>query len=182
MNEGLIAGRYAQALLQYATEHKADTDLYGMMKVLADCYTALPNLQDFFGNRTIEVEKRKALFTNLFPEYAPHSIHVLSDFLDLLIRQKREHIMQSVALQYVEKYREHNGILYGVLTTTFPPDEELLVKVKKALQPDSPEKVELEWKEDKDLIGGFTLSVGMKEWDASLKTRLHQVKKSYGLT
>jgi F0F1-type ATP synthase delta subunit len=69
-----------------------------------------------------------------------------------------------------------------VLTTTFPPDEELLVKVKKALQPDSPEKVELEWKEDKDLIGGFTLSVGMKEWDASLKTRLHQVKKSYGLT
>ncbi|MFY9115533.1 MAG: ATP synthase F1 subunit delta [Bacteroidales bacterium] len=182
MNEGLIAGRYAQALLQYAAEREADTDLYRMMKKVGDCYTALPHLNDYFGNSTLEAAQRKALFTNLFPDYATHSLQVLSDFLDLLIRQKREHLMQSVAMQYVEKYRIQNGILHGELTVTFPPDEALLEKIKKALQPESPEKVELEWKEDKDLIGGFKLSVGMKEWDASLKARLQQVRKSYGLT
>ncbi|HQB23634.1 MAG TPA: F0F1 ATP synthase subunit delta, partial [Bacteroidales bacterium] len=41
--------------------------------------------------------------------------------------------------------------------------------------------VQLEWKEDPDLIGGFTLTLGMNEWDASLRTRLREVGKSYGL-
>lgn len=100
MNEGLIASRYAGALLQYAIEHQADTDLYHMMKQVADCYLTVPDLERTFGNRTLDAEKRKALFLDLFPDYNAQSLDVLSKFLDLLISQKREKAMHSVSLQY----------------------------------------------------------------------------------
>ncbi|HKM31045.1 MAG: ATP synthase F1 subunit delta [Bacteroidales bacterium] len=181
MNEGLIASRYAGALLQYAIEHHADTDLYHMMKQVADCYLNVPDLGRTFGNWTLDTEKRKALFLDLFPGYNPQSLDVLSNFLDLLIRQRRENAMHSVSLQYADKYRDRHGIIYGVFTTTLPPDDGLLEKIRNLLNPGNPEKVELEWKEDPDLIGGFTLTLGMNEWDASLRTRLREVGKSYGL-
>ncbi len=177
----MIASRYAGALLQYAIEHQADTDLYHMMKQVADCYLTVPDLERTFGNRTLDAEKRKALFLDLFPDYNAQSLDVLSKFLDLLISQKREKAMHSVSLQYADKYRDRHGILYGVFTTPLPRDSGMLEKIRKLLNPASPEKVELEWKEDPDLIGGFTLTLGMNEWDASLRTRLREVGKSYGL-
>ena len=72
MNEGLIASRYAGALLQYAIEHHADTDLYHMMKQVADCYLNVPDLGRTFGNWTLDTEKRKALFLDLFPAIIPN--------------------------------------------------------------------------------------------------------------
>ncbi|NLA15961.1 MAG: hypothetical protein GX877_05420 [Bacteroidales bacterium] len=181
MNRGLIASRYANALLQYATGCKADFHLYRMMKQVDDCYWAIPDLEIAFSNRTLLKEQRKALFLDLFPEYHSDALHVLSGFLDLLIRHKRESLMHSVAMQYVEKYRNLHGILYGVLTTVVPPGEELMGKIKKALKPDQPENVELDWKSDPGLIGGVTLTLGMNEWDASIRTRLKELRASYGL-
>jgi len=68
-----------------------------------------------------------------------------------------------------------------VLTTVAPIDNLTAEKLKSSLDPVNPQKVELELKQDPGLIGGFSLRVGMKVWDASLLARLREVRKAYGL-
>ncbi|HPJ82861.1 MAG: F0F1 ATP synthase subunit delta [Bacteroidales bacterium] len=181
MNTGVIASRYAAALLQYATSCGADRDLYDMMKRISACFSEIPDLERSFCNRIISNEDRKALFLDLFPGAPEKSLKVLSVFLDLLLRQRREYIVRSVSLGYVDKYRLQQGITYSVLTTVVPVDDSTAERIKSFLDPVNPQKVELELKQDAGLIGGFSLRVGMKVWDASLLARLREVRKAYGL-
>lgn len=180
MNTGIIATRYAAALLQYATSCRTEHDLYGMMKRISACFTDFQDLEKTFCNRIIPADDRKALFLNLFPGAPEKPLRVLSDFLDLLIRKRREHIIRSVSLGYIDKYRRQQGITHSVLTTVVAVDDLTAEKIKSFLDPVNPQKVELELKQDDRLIGGFSLRVGMKVWDASLLARLRLVRKAYG--
>lgn len=182
MNTGLIAARYASALIMYASDHRAGHDLYLMMKRISGFFTLEAELEKTFCNRMISREKRKELFLDMFPNYPRESLQVLSGFLDLLIQQRREHIIRYACLQYIHLYRKKHGITYGVLTTVVPVDEGTADRIKKLLEPVHPENVELEMKQDARLLGGFSLRVGMDVWDASLAARMRKVRKAYGLT
>lgn len=181
MNTGILASRYAAALLLYASDHGADKDLYYMMNRMSAFFSGIPDLEKTFCNRMIPCQKRKALFLEMFPEYPPLSVGVLSDFLDLLMYQRRENLIRSVSLQYVDKYRTKQGITYAVFTTVVSIDDSTADRIKKVLNPANPVKVELELKQDTRLIGGFSLQVGMNVWDASLAARIREVKKAFGL-
>lgn len=181
MNTGLLASRYAAALLLYASNRGADKDLYYMMSRMSVFFSEIPDLEITFCDRIIPPQKRKMLFLEMFPGYPPLSVGVLSDFLDLLMRQKRETLLRSVSLQYVDKYRIKQGITHAVLTTVVPIDDSTADRVRKALNPADPLKVELELKQDASLRGGFLLQVGMNVWDVSLVTRIREVKKAFGL-
>ncbi|MFA5301118.1 MAG: ATP synthase F1 subunit delta [Bacteroidales bacterium] len=181
MNTGLIVSRYAAALLCYATDTGAEHDVYRMMKRLSEYFTEVPDLEKMFCDRMVPASKRKDMFLSLFRTNSPHSIKVLSGFLNLLIQHRREYVIRSVSLQYLDKYRKEQGLTYGVLTTVVPVDEKTVEKIKKVLDPEHPQKVELELKQDKQLIGGFSLRVGMKVWDASLAGRMREVRKAFGI-
>lgn len=181
MNTGLIVSRYAAALLCYATDTGAEHDVYRMMKRLSEYFAEIPGLETTFCDRMAPESKRKNMFLSLFRGYPQHSLQVLSGFLDLLTRHRRENIIRSVSLQYLDKYRKEQGLTYGVLTTVLPVDEKTADKIKKVLDPEHPDKVELELKQDKQLIGGFSLRVGMKVWDASLAGRMREVRKAFGI-
>ncbi|HOO43235.1 MAG TPA: ATP synthase F1 subunit delta [Bacteroidales bacterium] len=182
MNTGPIVSRYAAALLCYASDTGADHDVYCMMKRLSEYFTEVPHLEKTFCDGMVPARKRKDMFLDLFRDYSPHSLQVLSGFLDLLIRHQREHVIRWVCLQYLDKYRQEQGITSGVLTTVVPVDEITAEKIKEILDPEHPQKVELELKQDKQLIGGFLLRVGMKVWDASLAGRIREVRKAFGIT
>ncbi|MFA5443884.1 MAG: ATP synthase F1 subunit delta [Bacteroidales bacterium] len=181
MNTGPIVSRYAAALLCYATDTGAEHDVYRMMKRLSEYFAEVPDLEKTFCDRMVPAGKRKDMFLNLFRDHSRHSLQVLSGFLDLLIRHQREHVIRWVSLQYLDKYRREHGITSGVLTTVVPVDEKTAEKIKKVLDPEHPQKVELDLKQDKQLIGGFSLRVGMKVWDASLAGRMREVRKAFGI-
>lgn len=181
MNTGLIVSRYAAALLCYANDNGAEHDMYRMMKRLSEYFSEIPDLEKTFCDRMVPAGKRKDMFLNLFRDYSERARDVLSGFLDLLIRHRRENVIRSVSLQYLDKYRKEQGLTYGVLTTVIPVNEQTAEKIKKVLDPEHPDKVELELKQDKQLIGGFSLRVGMKVWDASLAGRMRDIRKAFGI-
>ncbi len=181
MNTGLIVSRYAAALLRFASDRRSEQEVYRMMKRLWEYFKEVPDLEKTFCNRMIDPENRKKMFLDLFRAHPRNAFEVLSAFLDLLVRHKRENILSSVCLQYMDKYRKEKGITYGILTTVVPVDNKTAENIKKVLDPEHPQKVELELKQDKQLIGGFSLWVGMKVWDASLAGRMREVRKAFGI-
>jgi len=82
MNTGPIVSRYAAALLCYASDTGADHDVYCMMKRLSEYFTEVPHLEKTFCDGMVPARKRKDMFLDLFRDYSPHSLQVLSGFLD----------------------------------------------------------------------------------------------------
>ncbi len=68
--------------------------------------------------------------------------------------------------------------LHAVLLYVTPPDETQLARLKEFVKKTTDaEDVVFECKEDKSLLGGFILRVGMREYDWSIKKRLDQLSK-----
>lgn len=178
MNTGIVATRYAKALLAFAQEHAQGQAVYEAMKTLAYHYAHLPALRQSVGNKQFTEEQRCALLLQacITPPQnkAPDC---LGRFFTLVLQQDRQELIQSMALQYVYLYRRSHGIVYGVLTTATAVDEDTVDRIAQLIKQDQG-AVELEVRCDAALLGGFVLETDMKVLDASVATQLKKLRRS----
>lgn len=77
-----------------------------------------------------------------------------------------------------QEIRNDKKVLHATLIYVTPPDENQINKFKEFIKKKyRADEVTFTTKEDKDLIGGFILRVGMKEYDWSIKKRLDDLSK-----
>lgn len=186
MNTGIVAVRYAKALLGFAQDKGVDGDVYACMKILAHCYTQLPTLALAVSNAMLPSAQRRDVLLQA-SACLPHQTRtevreVLSRFFDLVLAQHREDLMRSIALQYVTCYREANHVIHGVLTTATEVDEATVGRVKKWIEKRENKTLELDLQEDPSLIGGFSLEVNMNVIDLSVAAQLRHIRKVFGIT
>ena len=184
MNSGLIAARYAGALLDFANSRSEAHSVYIRMKSLANHYLQLPDLKKTVENRVIPSDRRVALLlqaslTEQGKEDAAGEI--LSRFFELVLVRKREELLCSVCFQYMDLFRKANRMVCGVLTMAVPVDEQIAGRLKQLIAGDGTRDVELEVRQDPAIIGGFTLEVDMNILDASVAARLKRVRKALGI-
>ena len=184
MNTGLIAARYARALLDFANTKGEAHSVYLRMKILADHYLQLPNLKKTVENRVIPSSQRIALLlqASLADQGNEDAAgEILSRFFELVLVRKREDLMCSVCFQYMDLIRKANRMVCGVLTTAVPVDEQVTARLKQLIARDGARDVELEVRQDPAIIGGFTLEIDMNILDASVAARLKKVRKVLGI-
>ena len=100
-------------------------------------------------------------------------------FIDLLIKNSREFYLQNVIESFIQQYNFKMEIKTAYITTAEKLDPESLNRLKKItskLKADSVKIVEIV---DKSLIGGFRLNVDDMQVDASLKTKLEELKRNF---
>ncbi len=184
MNSGLIAARYAGALLDFANSGGEARSVYLRMKILANHYLQLPNLKKTIENRVIPFEQRIALLLQAsLAEQGKEDAagEILSRFFELVLVRKREELLCSVCFQYMDLFRKANRIVCGVLTMAVPVDDQIAGRLKQLIAGDGARDVELEVRQDPAIIGGFTLEVDMNILDASVAARLKRVRKTLGI-
>lgn len=176
MNLGLISKRYATALLEYAEELKTQDKLYEDMKSLTHSFSSINELHKALDNPIIPNEdKKKLILTAAGTKVSP----AFQSFVDLVLKNNRENDIQSIALKYIDLYRQKKGILYGKLTTAISVDNETEDRLIKVIQNATKDKIELEKIVDPSILGGFLIEVDFRRWDASLKNQLVKIKNEY---
>ena len=101
-------------------------------------------------------------------------------FFDIIIRKNREPLLQAIAHEFHNAYNLYRGISKATVTTAFPIDAQLRNEVEKLVMKISEKKqIELEEKVDAEMIGGFVLTVGDRQVDASLKNKLKALKLEF---
>lgn len=170
-----VAQRYAKALLDLANELKIQEDIYQDM-LLVQSVSEVKSFKNMLVSPIISSVKKVEVINVLFEG----KIQKLTmDFLSLIIRKKREYNILQIADQFVESYKNANGILTTEIQTAVALDEEIKSNLIKELKAHTgASAVELGEKVKEELLGGFVLKYKNMQYDASIRTKLNDLKKS----
>ncbi|MBN1339232.1 MAG: ATP synthase F1 subunit delta [Bacteroidales bacterium] len=178
MKGTLISNRYAKALFELALENNLlDPVKDDMESMLAVCrenkgFTAL------LRSPVIKTDKKLSILTGIFKN---HFSDLSFRFIVLITKKGREYYLQGIAEQYIAMYREHNNIVSATLTSAADVDDKIRDKVTSTLRKYTKAKIELTEEVDPALIGGFILTFGDRQYDASLIRQIKRLKKEFNI-
>lgn len=98
------------------------------------------------------------------------------NFLGLLAQNGRARDLGAVVAGFERLYAKHAGIVAAEVVSAQPLDAKQLAAIKTALNASLGKAPELTTRVDPSILGGLKVKVGSKLFDASLKTKLHQMK------
>ncbi len=175
MNASLIAVRYASALFQLGKE-----DALLLDRFYADCSFLLASLREpgelshFLESPVVKPGvKKKALHNVLSKQLDPFFMR----FLDLIIDNNREHLLENVLIDFIDLYRNHKAIKSVTVVTAVPVDGDFRQEIRKVIESHFKCQVELECKVNADILGGLVLMMDGKQVDGSVTGQLRAMKK-----
>ncbi|MGC9342712.1 MAG: ATP synthase F1 subunit delta [Bacteroidales bacterium] len=173
MNESKISVRYAKAFFLTAKEEKVLEEIAEDVKLLQTSLK-VTGFQEFLESPIIKTSEKKKLIDSVFEKEFNKLTYI---FLNLILKNKREHYLRDILRNFIDLYKEEHGIKQAKLTMSSSVSNEYQQKFISLLEKAFNAKIELEEFVDKDLIGGFILKVEDQQFDASVKTQLKRVKK-----
>lgn len=165
------AKRYARAVFELATgEGRVDeweTQLGALRQVLAN-----PQMVDVLSNPTIPIEQRMELVTSL-----KVLDHDASNLARLLIESGRVDEVGGVADEFERLADEAAGRVRAVVTTAVELEADDRDRVSRELSKRLGKDVTMDVLVDPRILGGLKLQYGDRLIDASVATRLQQLRR-----
>ena len=172
MDIGVISVRYARALLKSATDAGIEDAVYTEMQQLARSYVEVPQLRFTIDNPMLSKEKKEAL---LLTAAGKKPSALAKAFIQLVLKEDRESVMQFIANSYVTLYRQQKNIIRGRLITAARVTPATEQKMRQMVESKTNGTVEFETEVNPDIIGGFILEYDTFRMDASVKTKLNSI-------
>ena len=169
--------RYAKALLNLALEKKKADKVNDDMLSIANGIASSDELSEALKNSVIRAEDKKNVIEKVFPK----TESLTKDLFDLLIKNNRFGLLEGIANQYTELYKEYNNEEVASVTTAVAMTKELEKKVLAKIKDLTDKKVTVENIVDESIIGGFVLRVGDMQFDASIANKLSNLKREFTL-
>ena len=172
MDIGVISVRYARALLKSATDAKIEDAVYTEMQQLAKSYVEVPQLRFTIDNPMLSKDKKEAL---LLTAVGKKPSALTKAFIQLVLKEDREGVMQFIANSYVTLYRKQKNVIRGKLTTAARVSAQTEQKMREMVESKTNGTVEFETEVNPDIIGGFILEYDSYRMDASVKSQLNSI-------
>lgn len=178
MDIGVIAKRYAKALLEFAmVQNSADT-VYEEVQQFIESYKTVPQLAQVLGNPLLpQSQKEKVICQAASTAVSP----TFQKFAALVVAHRRESFMLFIAHSFVSLYREMKHISIGKLITAVPVSQKVADRLEKMVEQQSQGSVDvvLESTVNPDILGGFIFQIDDLRLDASVRTQFDLIKKQF---
>jgi|SRR6185436_14011545 F-type H+-transporting ATPase subunit delta len=171
-----LATRYAKSLIDLAVELKMLERVFDDMKLINDSCKASRELLVALQSPIIKTDKKQAILKSLFEDKISD---VTMRFLNIIAEKKREMYIPEIANSFVSQFKEIKKIKTAEIITAAPLGERLRSDVLSIVKNYTRTEVELHEKVDKDIIGGYILTVGDEQDDTSIKTKINKLKRAF---
>ncbi|REJ80910.1 MAG: ATP synthase F1 subunit delta [Bacteroidetes bacterium] len=176
MIETQVAKRYAKSLLDLAKEKGNIDDVNRDMQLFSSTCANSRELSLLLSNPIIKSDTKLEVLRKLFSE----KMNKLSiAFFEIVTKKGREKYLENIAKEYSEQFKLFKGIRTAEITTAIGLDENLRAAVYKLVRENTNSDVELNEKVDRNLIGGFILRMGDKQYDASISSELRKLAREF---
>lgn len=174
MPETKVAGRYAKSLLGLAIENKSAKLINDDMQLVANTLASSKDLNNMLKNPIIKTDKKNDIISAIFG----NKIDAITlAFLKIVTNKKREFYIDDIAGQFVRMYKEYKGVSMATVTTALTMDDKLRTEVMNVIRKSVKGEVELKEVVDKDIIGGYILTLKDKRIDASISSKINLLKR-----
>jgi F-type H+-transporting ATPase subunit delta len=176
MSEIKVASRYAKSLIDLAKEQNSLEQVKSDMQLFSDTVKASSELKAVLKNPIIPLAKKNSILVALFGDKINQ---VTKAFLKIVIDKGRAEVLSGTAKEFLNQYNQYKNIVTAKVTSAIALSDaakaDIIAKVKEV----TGGEVILNATVDESLIGGFVLTVGDKQFDASISSKLSQLKKDF---
>jgi F-type H+-transporting ATPase subunit delta len=168
-----LAQVYGRSLFEVAREHGRLDELREQIGQFADALDQNRQLAVFFFSPYFSsTEKQEALGGLL-----DGADEILLNFLGLLIENHRMPVIFRIRQEYERLWDEENRTLPVQITSAIALDEATTESLGRTIGERAGRKVTLAAHVDPDILGGIIVRVGNSILDASIRTRLEQLRR-----
>jgi len=168
-----IAQVYSRALFEVGREHDKLDVMREQLGQFADALNENRDLAVFFFSPYFSTqEKKDALDRALVDADAE-----FENFLELLIENHRMPVIFRIRQQYEQLWEQENRLLPVEITSAIELDQATTEDLGRQIGERAGRKVKLTARVDADIIGGIIVRVGNSILDASIRTRLEQLRR-----
>ncbi|MDH5033052.1 MULTISPECIES: ATP synthase F1 subunit delta [Chryseobacterium] len=173
-----VAKRYAQGLLDFTNESGQTATVFSEMKDVVKIMKESADLNKFFMTPYIDSKKKIEVANEIFKGLSVSS----QNLIRLVIKHGRENQLKNIAQEFINKVEDLSGIQRVTLTTATPLSKENLDQILRSTNlVNADSNFDLKVNVKPEILGGYVLRVGDQQIDASVKTKLNQVKKDFQL-
>jgi F-type H+-transporting ATPase subunit delta len=173
-----VAEPYAEALLDLAKSNDSLKETTNDMNIVSQFLANSSDLKKFLGNPLITRGAKKNVVKDILGEQI--SGNTLK-FLLLLIDRNRISFLESVAQKFLELSYKQESIEIAKITSSIQLSAEQQKEIAEKLKIITGAKqIKLALRIDPQLIGGFTIEIGSKMIDTSIRGQLKQISALLG--
>ena len=148
------------------------------MKDVKKLMSESEDLNKFFKTPYIDAKKKVEVAKEIFKGLSP----VSQNLITLVIKHGRENHLKNIAQEFINKVEDINGVQRVTLTTATELSKDNLDEILKSsnlVKPNSNFDINVIVKPE--ILGGYILRVGDQQVDASVKSKLNNIKKDFHL-
>ena len=173
-----VAEPYAEALLELAKSNGSLKETINDMNIVTQFLANSSDLKKFLGNPLITKDAKKNVVKDIFGEQIDGST---LKFLLLLVDRGRIEVLDSIAQKFLELSYKQDSIEIAKITSSIQLSADQQQSIAEKLKAITGAKqIKLALKVDPQLIGGFTIEIGSKMIDTSIRGQLKQISSLLG--
>ena len=177
MSETKAASRYAKSLIDLSIELNALEDMKNDMATIEQVIRKNPELEAILGNPIVPLNKKAGILNDVFGAQVHKATRT---FMDLVVSKGRSGILYATSKQFRVQYNQIKGIVTADVASAVELTEANRAEIVNIVKQQAGAKeVILREKVNPNLIGGFILTVGDRQFDASISSSLNKLKKEF---
>ena len=176
-----IAKNYAQALIELtSSDLNSQEIILAEIKTINESLDKIKNSWEFFNSPGISKDEKKDFIKKIFAGKINEKV---LNLLFLLIDNKRFNLIPEIQNQLSKLVNKSNRTIIAEIYSTVDIDGNTLEKLKQSITNTigHNEKVEVESKIERSLIGGIKVKINDLVYDGSIKGRLENLKAKMGV-
>lgn len=176
MQSSILAQRYAKALFELSLELGRLEEVRKDMDLLLDTAGESREFRLFLASPVIQADRKAAILHSIFSGKVDE---LTLRFFELLAKNRRESSLGAIGTEFIELYKIHHNITTVVVQTAQKIGPELRDEIVARLAKRTGGAIDLVEKVDGKLVGGFIVTVGNDQYDASVLTVFNKLKKEF---
>jgi F-type H+-transporting ATPase subunit delta len=169
-----VAQVYARSLFEVAQEHDRLDEIREQLDQFAGAVNEHRQMATFFFSPYFSSEEKKSALKRAVDGADP----IFMNFLEALIERHRMPVIFRIRAEYARLWDAEKKLLPVQITSAVPLDEKTVKSIGDRISEQTGQTVELSSSVDPDLIAGIVLRVGNVILDASIRSRLNQLRKT----
>jgi len=173
-----VAEPYAEAFLDLAKSTNSLKETTNDINIVSQFLANSSDLKKFLGNPLVTKDAKKNVVKDILGEQISEST---LKFILLLVNRGRIEVLEQVAQKFLELSYKQESIEIAKVTSSIQLSAEQQQKIAEKLKAITGAKqIKLALKVDPELIGGFTIEVGSKMIDTSIRGQLNKMSSLLG--
>lgn len=169
-----VAGRYALALYELARDARQVDEVAKNLDTFGALLRESADLRRLVKSPAFSAKEQTAAISALLDKAGVTGL--AANFIKLSAANRRLFALPDMMRAYREKVRESKGILRAEVRVAEKPSDAIVDEIKASLRDVAKAEVEIDLQIDPSLIGGIVVKMGSRMVDASLRTKLNNIR------